>query len=257
MRACRRIIMVCDAQRQFWATKYPFLSTKMTTVHNGTELERFRDDVPPERKAALRRELGIEDGDVVLGMLAAIRAEKNHAGVLAAVARVVGAHPNLKVLFVGGAVPQTGALGARLRREATALGLDRNVRWLGMVADPKPVVSLFDASIQFSAAVETFPLALLESLAMGKPVIASRIGGVPELVEDGKNGLLVPVGDVEAFAAAVRRLCAEPALLRSLSAAARPSVDPRFSVGEMARRTEAVLLEVLGTTSAAGYRSVA
>ncbi len=252
MRACDRIITVCEGQRAYWAKKYPFLAPKMTTIYNGTELEKYRDDVLADRKAALRHELGIEEGDVVMGMLAAIRPEKNHAGVLAAAARVVEEHPNLKLLFVGGAVPGTEDLEARLRRQTSSLGLDQHVRWLGMVADPKPVVSLFDASIQFSQTVETFPLALLESLAMGKPVVASRIGGVPEIVEDGKNGLLVPVGDVTAFASALSRICSDPELLRDLSAEARPSVDPRFSVTEMAHRTEEVMMATLNDAQPEG-----
>ncbi|GEJ57618.1 glycosyltransferase family 4 protein [Anaeromyxobacter diazotrophicus] len=242
MSGCDRVITVCDAQRRFWASKYPALRPKLVTVPNGIDLDRYRDDVPAARKAALRRELGVEGGELVLGMVAAIRPEKNHAGILEAAARLAEGGHRVKLLFAGGAPDPRDE--ERLRRRTRELGLGERVRWLGSLRDPRELISILDAGILFSTA-ESLPLALLECLAMGKPVVAAAIGGVSEIVVPGENGLLVAPRDTAAFASAVARLAADRELLRGLSARARPSVEARFSVQQMARRTEAVLEEVL------------
>jgi glycosyltransferase involved in cell wall biosynthesis len=245
MRSCGGVIAVCDAQRRYWAAKHPWLAPKMTTVHNGIDLAAYRDDVPASEKAELRRQLGIEGEGLVLGMVATIRPEKNHNGVLDAVARLKRSGRRAKVLFLGSPPGGWEGLEARLRNRTRELGLEEDVRWLGRVKGPKKVLSILDAAILFSTSTESLPLALLECLAMGKPVVSSSLGGIPEFVDHGKNGLLVPVGDVDAFAAALGRLASDPGFLRALSTQARPSIEGRFSVQEMARRTEAVMEAVL------------
>jgi glycosyltransferase involved in cell wall biosynthesis len=244
MRACDKVITVCDAQREYWAAKYPSLASKMVTVHNGIELEHYRDDVPQRRKVELRRQLGLDERELVLAMVAAIRPEKNHMGVLDALSRIVRAGLRVRLLCLGGAASWTTALEAQLHARTRALGLQDTVRWLGNVRSPKEIVSVADAVVMFSR-TESLPMALLEALAMGKPVIASDVGGIPEVVEHEANGLLVPSGDVDALATALGRLSRDRALLRQLAVRARPSVEARFSVDEMARRTQDVMLAVL------------
>jgi glycosyltransferase involved in cell wall biosynthesis len=133
-----------------------------------------------------------------------------------------------------------GAAG--LRRRAEALG-DR-VRFLGPLARDE-VLELFaaaDASV-LSSAWENLPHAVLESLAVGTPVLATAVGGVPEIVEDGVNGLLVPAGDRGAFARAVGRFAADPALRTELRAGARASVE-RFAPERVYAELEAILRSV-------------
>jgi glycosyltransferase involved in cell wall biosynthesis len=114
---------------------------------------------------------------------------------------------------------------AQLVRQTERLGLGERVRFLG--AQPRErVVELFraaDAAL-LSSSWENFPHAVVEALAVGTPVLATDAGGVAEVVADGVNGLLVPPGDAEALAAAVRRFFADPALGERLRAAAAPSV---------------------------------
>jgi glycosyltransferase involved in cell wall biosynthesis len=100
------------------------------------------------------------------------------------------------------------------------------VRFVGALPRER-VLELFaaaDASV-LSSSWENFPHSLVEALAVGAPVIATRVGGVPEIVEDGVNGLLVPAGDAAALAAAIRRFFSDDALRARLRAAAAPSVD--------------------------------
>lgn len=242
MNRCERVITVCEAQRLFWASKYRSLASRMTTVYNGIDLDRYRGSAPGAEHAALRRQLGIDDRDLTVALVAAIRPEKNHDGVLEAAARLVRMGHRIKFLFAGGA--QERSEEERLARKTAALGLRDHVRWLGPLTDPRTVISASDAGILFST-TESFPLALLEFLAMGKPVVSSNVGGVPEIVEDGSNGVLVPAGDVDAFVAALARLEADRARLRALAARARASVEARFSIRQMVRSTEDVIVDAL------------
>jgi glycosyltransferase involved in cell wall biosynthesis len=242
MKGCDRVITVCEAQRRFWASKYPMLGSKMITVYNGIDLEKYRDDVPPAEKAELRSRLRLEDGDLVVGLVAAIRPEKNHEGVLEAAARLAKLGHRVKFLFAGGAVDERDE--ARLVARTRELGLEPHIRWMGSLLDPRPMISILDAAILFST-TESFPLSLLECLAMGKPVVSSDVGGVPEIVDHEKNGLLVPAGDLGAFTAALARLAANRAYLRELASNARPSIEARFSVNQMVRKTEEVMAQVL------------
>jgi glycosyltransferase involved in cell wall biosynthesis len=113
-----------------------------------------------------------------------------------------------------------------VRREVTERGLDGRVRFLGPLGRDD-VLALFraaDASL-LSSSWENFPHAVVEALAVGTPVVATAVGGVPELVRDGENGLLVPVGDARALADAIRRLVGEPGLRERLAHAAPQSVE--------------------------------
>jgi glycosyltransferase involved in cell wall biosynthesis len=124
-------------------------------------------------------------------------------------------------LIVAGEGPERDAL----ERRARELGVADRVRFLGG-RSRDDVLGLFrgaDAAI-LTSAWENLPHSILEALAVGTPVIATAVGGVPEVVRDGENGLLVPSGNVEAIAAAIDRLCANPTLRASLAAAAAPSV---------------------------------
>jgi glycosyltransferase involved in cell wall biosynthesis len=125
-------------------------------------------------------------------------------------------------LLIGGDGPDLGDV----RREATARGLDRRVRFLGPL-DREGVLALFraaDAAL-LSSSWENFPHTVVEALAVGTPVVATAVGGVPEVVRDGVNGLLVPPGDAGELAAAIRRVLEDVELRRRLAAAAAPSVE--------------------------------
>jgi glycosyltransferase involved in cell wall biosynthesis len=134
-----------------------------------------------------------------------------------------------------------------LRARAAELGLDDRVRFLGPLARVR-VVELFraaDASI-LSSSWENFPHTVVEALAAGTPVIATAAGGVAEVVQDEVNGLLVPVGDADALAAAVRRFAADGELRERLRAGAAPSVAD-YEPERVFARLEAKLLDVART----------
>jgi len=132
---------------------------------------------------------------------------------------------------------------AAVRANASELGLGERVRFLGQLGR-EAVLALFraaDASL-LSSSWENFPHTVVESLSVGTPVVATAVGGVPEVVRDGDNGLLVPAGDAAALAAAIRRLLDEPLLLARLAARAAPSVE-RLSKEHVYARLEGILAE--------------
>jgi glycosyltransferase involved in cell wall biosynthesis len=142
-------------------------------------------------------------------------------------------------LLVGGEGPER----EEMERRAADLGLEGRVRFLGSLRREQ-VLELFraaDASL-LSSTWENFPHTVVESLAVGTPVISTDVGGVAEVVRDGENGLLVPSGDAKAFAAAIVRFFGEPGLRERLAAAAVPSVAGHGREETLAR-IEAVLVE--------------
>jgi glycogen(starch) synthase len=178
----------------------------------------------------LRGELGLA-GDV-LAFAGRLGPQKGLDVALEA----LGGVPDVTLAIAGG-----GRDRAALERRAQGLGLGERVRFLG----PLPregVLRLFraaDASL-LPSAWENFPHTVVEALAVGTPVIATRVGGVPEVVRDGENGLLVPAGDQEALAAAIRRFFGEDELRRGLAEAAAASVASYTEEAAFARIEEAL-----------------
>jgi glycosyltransferase involved in cell wall biosynthesis len=154
---------------------------------------------------------------------------------LGAVGRVEGAR--LEVIGDG---PER----VRLEKSAHELGLDGRVRFLGALPRDEALAHVRDAeAVVLSSAWENFPHGVVEALALGTPVIATRVGGVPEVVRDGENGLLVAPGDTDAFAAAVRRYLGDGELRARLRAAAAPSVAD-YSQDRIYGKLEAILAGV-------------
>ena len=187
----------------------------------------------PSREEA-RAALGI-DGPT-LGTAGRLTAQKALGDALAALGRVDG----VSLVVLGDGPEREG-----LERRSAELGLTGRVRFLG-AGTRDDVVRLFlaaDAAL-LTSAWENLPHTLLEALAVGTPVIATAVGGVPEVVRDGENGLLVPPGDVEAIAAAIERLLGDASLRVALAAAAAPSVaelaEPRI-LGRIVAELEAAV----------------
>jgi len=187
----------------------------------------------PDRDGA-RAALAVEGP--LLAFAGRITRQKALEVALAALARVDGV--TLAIAGDGPDLPD-------IRHRVAGLGLDGRVRFLGPL-NREGVLTLFrgaDASL-LTSSWENFPHTVVEALAVGTPVIATTVGGVPELVRDGENGLLVPVGDADGLAAAIRRLLLdEPGLRERLAAAAAPSVE-HLRPEVLYARLEAILREV-------------
>ena len=163
-----------------------------------------------------------------------------------AIARVRARGIPARALFIGDG-PMRPAVEAR----AAALGIAEHVLITGLQQDVRPLVAACDATVLCSTAVETFSLAALEAMALGRPVVHADIGGAAEMVRHGREGFLFPVGDTPAL---VERLAAlaDPALRSRMGAQARASVEARFGESAMVDRYESGLLELTTARSKRG-----
>jgi glycosyltransferase involved in cell wall biosynthesis len=172
-------------------------------------------------------------------MVANFIAYKGHVHVLQAVARVVQRHPRFRIVFIG-----DGAERATLERLTADLGLREHVVFAGLRHDAAELMQGFDVSI-LGSSEESFPNAIMESMAVAVPVVSTRVGGVSELVDDGVHGKLVPYGDVEAMAEAIVWMLDHPDERRRMGRAGRERIGIEFSTERMVAQTEAVYREFL------------
>lgn len=237
------LVFVCARQRDYWRRR-GLLGRRVEVIHNGVDTEHFRQPRPGGKAASLRAELGFAEGDFVIGLAAVLRPEKNPIQLLDAVAALRGRGVPAKALLIG-----DGPLRPAVKARTRALGLEAAVRITGFREDVRPHVAACDAMVLCSTAVETFSLAALEAMALGKPVVHSDVGGAREMIVDGHNGYLFPVGDLDALVQRLVRL-ADPARARPMGANARRAVEARFTEAAMVDRYER-LLEELCTPQAA------
>lgn len=239
MRRCARVVFVCDAQREYWLKKYPALSDKSVVVHNGVDPSRY--DLYQLERAGwdLRRSLGIPEASVVIGHVAAFRPEKGHAVLLEAFGEVLEKSPDCYLLLAG-----DGALRPEIERLVFLKGLGERVRFLGNVSDVRPVLGASNFTVLPSLKVETFSMAMLESLCAGVPMIASDIGGAKEVVRDGETGCLVRPGDVAGLSNAMKAFIALPEQLAAMGRRGSELVRREFTQETMTRKMAEVLTSV-------------
>jgi glycosyltransferase involved in cell wall biosynthesis len=204
---------------------------RITVIHNGHEVPALEQVA--DRETA-RRRLGLDAKGPVIGMAARFERGKGADLLLRAAARLRREHPKL-VLLLAGNGPELPAL----RRLAAELGVDTATCFLGFLPDLAPFYDALDCFVLPSRA-EALPNVLCEALARGCPCVATRVGGVPEIITDGECGVLVEPDDLEALVAAVRRVLDEPASTAAWRDAGRRRIAERFSVGAMVRGYEAL-----------------
>ena len=213
----------------------------ITFIPNGVDTEVF---CPGPRDAALARELGLRPDGPVVGTVTHLSPRKGAHHLVEAVARLVQRVPEVQCVIVGGIVAnETHDYAERVRRRVRELGLERHVVLAGRRPDVPRLLSLFDVFV-LPSETEACPRSALEAQACGLPVVGFRVGGMPEVVEDGKSGRLVEPFDTEALAACVADLLADPEERRRLGEAGRARVqavyDVRQNVGRMVDAIEAL-----------------
>ena len=223
----KRVIMVSAGLRAYYLERGGLDPAKVRVVHNGIEVERFRRDRAATR-AALERDFGIPPGVKLAVAVSVLRPGKGIEVLLDAVHRV----PDTHFLIVG---------DGPKREEWTALAKTDRVHWAGYRTDVHTLLSGCDLFVHPSLD-DAFPTVLLEAMAASLPVVASNVGGIPEIVVEGVTGRLVPPGDAQALADAIR----DDALLR-MGAAARERAEEHFSTEAWMERLQTVYAEVLAS----------
>lgn len=187
----------------------------------------------------IRSSLGVEPGQFTIGTVANFRAQKDYPTLLRAAARVVGSRRHVRFVAAG-----DGPLEEEIVRLRAELSLEESFLLLGRRDDPARVLAACDAFV-LSSRFEGLPLALMEALAMGLPVVATASAGASECVTDRRDALLVPVGDVSALADALGRLVDEPDLRAGLASRADATAH-RFDIARMATEIEGLYTELAG-----------
>lgn len=188
----------------------------------------------------VRSELGLDDTAPVIGALARLEWQKGYDVLVAAVALLRPRRPDLRVLIAG-----EGRERARLHTAIAENGLVENVRLLGHRYDSADFLAALDAVVMPSR-WEGSPLALVEAMALGRPIVASAVGGIPDLITDEQHGLLVAPEDPHALAAALDRVLSDRALARRLGEHAQRRQRDELSIEVTVRRFERLYEELLG-----------
>jgi glycosyltransferase involved in cell wall biosynthesis len=188
--------------------------------------------LPPADGRRLRAELGIADGVPVIATVSVLRRAKALDVLLDAVARLLPSFPEVQVLIAG-----SGPQRVPLEGLISELGLEDNVRLLGHRGDVPDLLDALDVAVN-SSDNEGSPLAVMEYMAAGKPVVATRVGGVPDLIDDGVTGLMVERRDPAALAAALGRLLDDRELRAAMGARGAERQRQEFSAEAMVGRTE-------------------
>jgi glycosyltransferase involved in cell wall biosynthesis len=201
---------------------------RVITIYDGTS-------IPAAPAPARPRE-----GTLSFGTLGRLVAWKGLLDVVRAAAHVVRQHAGVRFRLVGDEDPMEPGLKDELLREIDRLDLRGAVSIGRFTADPEAFLGSLDCLLNPSFPAEPFGMSVVEAMALGRPVIASNVGGPAEIIEHERSGLLVPPRDPAALAAAIGRLIAEPGLRAALGAAARRRIEDRFELGRQTMRQQAL-----------------
>jgi glycosyltransferase involved in cell wall biosynthesis len=217
---------------------------KVQTIFNGVQIERFGSAQP-----ALRDEVASE-AEALVGFVGRFVPDKGGAILLRAAQEVLQARPSTRVVFVG-----DGPSRQEWELLADQLGLRKQVTFAGVRQDMPAVYASFDLLV-LPSLCEAMPMCVLEAMAAGKPVIAARVGAVPQLVVPDHTGLLVDAGDVDGLCAAILRLLSNPERAHQLGKNGRARAAEHFSAESVAMRYLELYREVIQMREAASKREM-
>lgn len=199
---------------------------KIAVICNGVDIERYQQ---PDDRSRLRRELGLADSNRLIVVVGTLKEQKGHRYLVEAVASLVSRYSDLRILFAG-----DGQLRSELQAQARSLGLDDHIHFLGNRSDVPALLAASDYFV-LPSLWEGLPMALIEAMASGLPILATQVSGTKQVMVDGQTGLLIPPGDVEQLRAGIVRLLEEPAQAQRMGLAARRRVEEYFSARKQAQ----------------------
>ena len=211
-------------------------SHKISVVHNGIMPDAQVNSAPIQ---VLKQKIGIEDDEFVIGAIGRLVAVKDYKTFIAGAKIILEVHQKTKFIVVG-----DGPLQNDLEAQAIKLNIIDKIKFLGFQEDVMGIIQTFDI-FAMTSLHEGIPMALLEAMSMKKPIVATNVGGIPEIICDSQNGLLIPAEDPEALANACLRLQRNATLRNCLSHCGFEYIQRKYSLKIMAEQTLAVYKEVL------------
>lgn len=218
------------------------------TVYSGLDLAPYRN--PPPRSEAKAR-LNFSCDDILVGNVARMWPEKALHTLIEAAARLAPRYPALRIVFVG-----DGVLEPALRADVSQRGLEKTVRFLGFRKDLVEVMSAFDLFALPSAAEGT-PMVIYSAMALGLPIVASKVNGSGEILENERSALLIKPADAGELTTAIDRLLAAPVLGRALGDAAKKRIEERYSAEKSVKIFESLYESLIAKQKAETYRASA
>lgn len=210
---------------------------KMTVVKNGIDFSKVQKDADITQVPMLKDKLGLVKDSFLIGTVARIHRQKNIPCLIKASAVLSDLMPHASIIIVGG-----GPMTSKVKNQIDRLGLQKMVFMLGERPDVYQIMSMYDIFV-LSSLWEGLPYVLMEAGALGKPVVASDIEGVREIILDGKTGLLVQKDNPRKLAEAVLRLEADPQLRFKLGRSLQKKIKDEYSLSQMIREVEKIYLE--------------
>lgn len=233
-----QVIAVCEVARQAEIERAGARPAKVVTIYNGLELAEFAQ-APPEACQAARQMLGIADDVLLLGSVGRMHRQKGFTYLLAALPAIKAQFPQVKLLLVG-----DGELRSALEAQTAQLNLQDSVIFTGTRTDVPTLLKALDLFV-LPSLWEGLPNVILEAMAIGLPVVATAVGGTPELVVDGSTGCLAPPNNPAALAKAIGDLLANPTHRQQMGRAGRARVEQQFTIQRMVQATEDLYARLL------------
>lgn len=234
-----KYVAVSPADAQFLAEKKRVSTDKIAMIHNGIDLRRF--SASRDARLRARRSLGFQEDDVVVIMVARFHPGKGHSVLLSAMVVLLSMYTNLKLITLG-----EGDGERDFRRSCDELGITPHVRLAGFQSNVSEWLAAADINV-LPSFYEGLPLTVLEAMASALPTVATDVGGIPEAIEDGISGILVPPGDAVKLANALSVLLNNRPMRERMGKAACTRANQWFGIERQVRATEMMYLELCGT----------
>jgi glycosyltransferase involved in cell wall biosynthesis len=231
-----RFIALAETHREFLCKTFKLSKDKFSIVACCIDSERFQ---PAEDKGTAKKAVGIEPDAPIVGIVAALRPEKNHSLFIKMAATLHSKFPKAKFIIVGDGTERAG-----LEDEAKEQGATDYVIFLGSRKDTPDLYNAMDVDVLCShPVIETFPQVLLEAQACAVPVVSTDVGSIRDVIADGETGFLVPQGDINALSYRVEQLLNDADLRKKMGQAARERAVRLFKIEDMVSGYEKIFLE--------------
>ena len=226
----KMVIAISEPVKEHLLKDFALAPEKVVVIHNGVDLNRF-PLIDEHLRRQKRRELGLEDHHQVIGIIARLSDVKGHDILLRAMKKLIKGNLLARLLIIG-----TGSREEPLKRMTRELEINDYVRFLPIIDDTPSMLSMLDVFVMPSRQ-EGLGLSVMEAQAVGLAVVASRVGGLVSLIEDGRTGLLVPPENADALSKAIGLLLNHREKAREMGLAARRFIEEKFSAKAMVEET--------------------
>jgi glycosyltransferase involved in cell wall biosynthesis len=236
LRWCSKIVVVSDSVGKMLMARDKVPCSRIVRIYSGIEFSNYDLNID---KDSNRKELGLKSDDVVIGTIGRLRPEKGHEYLIKAIAEVLRKFPEVRLLIAG-----DGAEENKLKCLSDKMGIKDKVIFTGFRNDIPEILSILDLFV-LPSIEEGLPMAVLEAMASGRGIVATRIGGTEELIQDGVTGVLVPPKDVHALAGAIYGLLKEHDKINRFGMLAREAAKNNFSINNMLKNYERLYEELV------------